>query len=104
VVTLPLRVTAALMQHCSFFVSNDSGLMHVAVSQKIPTFGLFGPTDERRTAPWGPYGHVIRAEGTKSTYDVGTLKEIRNRHEPDASLLALDVKTVVNKINTVVFT
>lgn len=84
-----------------FFVSNDSGLMHVAVSQKVPTFGLFGPTDERRIAPWGPYGHIIRAEGTKPTYDVHALKTVRKRREADASLLALDVNAVMQHINTI---
>lgn len=97
-VDLPLRATAGLIRHCRLFVSNDSGLMHVAVSQEVPTFGLFGPTNERRTAPWGPYGHVIRATGTEPTYDVRQLKKIRQRHEPDASLRALTVQDVVRHI------
>lgn len=97
-VTLSLRGTTALMSKCSFFVSNDSGLMHVAVSQKVPTFGLFGPTDENRTAPWGKYGHVIRAENTKPTYDVTKLREIKKLKTADETLLALNTETVFNQI------
>lgn len=97
-VELPLRATAALIARCAFFVSNDSGLMHVAVSQQVPTFGLFGPTDERRTAPWGPSGRVIRAPGTHPTYDVAGLREIGAQRGPDASLAALTVDHVLREV------
>lgn len=97
-VDLPLRVAAAVIRHCLFFVSNDSGLMHVAVSQNIPTFGLFGPTDEQRTAPWGPHGHVIRARGTKPTYTLRILPNIRQQQQTDPSLLALSVEMVLEVI------
>ncbi len=101
-VELPLRSTAALMRHCLFFVSNDSGLMHVAVSQNVRTFGLFGPTDERRTAPWGPNAHVIRAAGTKPTYDVARLRLLSRHKTPDPSLHALDVAMVFRAISATV--
>lgn len=97
-VTLSLSETAALISRCRCFISNDSGLMHVAVSQKIPTFGLFGPTNEGRTAPWGKFGHVIRAKGTKPTYDVSKLREIKKLQKADETLLALDVETVLGEI------
>jgi ADP-heptose:LPS heptosyltransferase len=101
-VDLPLRATAALLRHCRCFVSNDSGLMHVAVSQNVPTFGLFGPTDERRTAPFGPHGHVIRAAGTQPTYNVKELWRIRAQRAPDPSLLALSVDHVLLKTHEIV--
>ncbi|TSC71906.1 MAG: glycosyl transferase family protein [Parcubacteria group bacterium Gr01-1014_38] len=101
-VDAPLRVTAALIARCLCFVSNDSGLMHVAVAQSVPTFGLFGPTDERRTAPWGPNGHVIRAAGTQPTYDVQRLRNIRDRNAPDSSLLALSVEAVARAVSVTV--
>ncbi len=99
VVDTPLRVTAALIARCAFFVSNDSGLMHIAASQNIPTFGLFGPTDERRTAPWGPHGHVIRAAGTQPTYEVSRLQRLRGQRGTDPSLLALSVDAVIKHIS-----
>lgn len=97
-VGLSLRVAAALAARCQFFVSNDSGLMHVAASQSVPTFGLFGPTDERRTAPWGPRGHVIRTAGTEPTYDVVRFRSVRGR-ETDPSLLALSVNAVLDALS-----
>lgn len=99
-VGLSLRAAAALMARCQFFVSNDSGLMHVAVSQDVPTFGLFGPTDERRTAPWGTLGQVIRAHGTEPTYEVQRLRDVQSKGT-DPSLLTLSVDTVLQRISEV---
>jgi len=36
------------------FVSNDSGAMHIAAALGIPLTAIFGPTNERVTAPLGP--------------------------------------------------
>lgn len=55
---LSLRQSAALIAQCRFFVSNDSGLMHVAALSGVATAGIFGPTDDTRTAPWGK-GHLV---------------------------------------------
>lgn len=97
-VTLSLRGTAALIKKCSLFVSNDSGLMHTAVSQQVPTFGLFGPTDERRTGPWGKFGHVVRAEGTKPNYDVKNFKKFKEQKTPDSSMLAITPEMVLLRL------
>ncbi len=50
--------TAGLIQQCRHFVSNDSGLMHVAAAVGTSCTAIFGPSDEQRTAPWGN-GHTI---------------------------------------------
>lgn len=97
----PLRIIAALIARCLCFVSNDSGLMHVAASQSVPTFGLFGPTDERRTAPWGPHGHVLRGPGTQPTYDLGNLRNLRDQRSPDPSLRALSTEDVFRAVSAV---
>jgi ADP-heptose:LPS heptosyltransferase len=55
---LTIRQTGALISLCRFFVSNDSGLMHIAALSGVPTAGIFGPTDDTRTAPWGQ-GHLV---------------------------------------------
>jgi heptosyltransferase-2 len=47
--TLP--VLAALMSVASACVSNDSGAMHLAAAAGVPTVAIFGPTNERATAP-----------------------------------------------------
>lgn len=55
-----LLTTFACLRHARLFVGNDSGLMHVAAAAGVPTLGLFGPSDERLYAPWGPNTRVVR--------------------------------------------
>lgn len=42
-----------VVSRCAAFVSNDSGAMHVAAALGVPVTAIFGPTDERATAPAG---------------------------------------------------
>ena len=49
VTTLP--VLAAVMSVARACVSNDSGAMHLAAAAGVPTVAIFGPTNERATAP-----------------------------------------------------
>lgn len=48
-----LGVLAAVLQRCTLFVGNDSGVAHLAASVGTPVVGIFGPTDPRA---YGPYG------------------------------------------------
>ena len=49
----------ALLSMASACVSNDSGAMHLAGALSVPLVALFGPTNERETAPLlGPGGRV----------------------------------------------
>ena len=48
-----LRLLAGLVSRCAAFVSNDSGAMHLAGALGVPLVAIFGPTDERVTAPLG---------------------------------------------------
>jgi len=45
----------AVLQACRVVLSNDSGAMHVASAVGTPVVALFGPTDDRATAPLGPH-------------------------------------------------
>jgi len=49
--TTTLPVLAAVMSVASACVSNDSGAMHLAAAVGAPTVAIFGPTNERATAP-----------------------------------------------------
>ncbi len=49
-----------LMAKCSLFVSNDSGLMHVAAALGVPVVAIFGSTDPLRTGPLGRNCRVVR--------------------------------------------
>lgn len=50
-----LRVAAGVLSHCRAFVTNDSGAMHLAAAIGLPVTAVFGPTDERVTAPVGSH-------------------------------------------------
>ena len=53
----------ALIQRCNFVVSNDSGPMHIAAALKIPTLGIFGPTNPLLQGPYGVHHLWVRNEG-----------------------------------------
>jgi heptosyltransferase-2 len=44
---------------CSIFVTNDSGLMHVASALGVPTVAVFGPTDPVETGPLGGLASIV---------------------------------------------
>ena len=52
---------AELGRHAVFAVTNDSAPMHILACSGIPVYGLFGPTDWRRTHALGQARHVITA-------------------------------------------
>ena len=95
-ITASLMTTAASIQHCALFLSNDSGLMHIAAAVGVPTIGLFGPTDEHQTGPRGPHSFVVRAPGTKAIYN--TEHSYNLGKEPYASMLAITPRIVVDNI------
>jgi heptosyltransferase-2 len=57
----------ALIGRCSLFLSNDSGLMHVAAALNIPQVALFGSTDPQKTAPLNNRAVVIHPEHVSCT-------------------------------------
>lgn len=48
-----LRQLVGVVARCASFVSNDSGAMHLADALGVPLTAIFGPTNERATAPAG---------------------------------------------------
>lgn len=50
----------AVLSGLSVLVGNDSGPAHLASALGIRTVALFGPTNDRRTAPMSPEGIVVR--------------------------------------------
>ncbi|MGE0827743.1 MAG: glycosyltransferase family 9 protein [Hyphomonadaceae bacterium] len=59
---MDLLAFAAVLAEATLFVGNDSGPMHMAAALGAPTLGLFGPTDDRLYAPWGPRARALRAK------------------------------------------
>jgi heptosyltransferase-2 len=54
-----LRLLAGILERCQAFVSNDSGAMHLAAALGVPVVAIFGPTDERVTAPLGHHDILL---------------------------------------------
>ena len=54
-----LRLLAGLLAACHAFVSNDSGAMHLAAAAGVPVAAIFGPTDDRVTAPLGDHDVIV---------------------------------------------
>jgi len=50
----------ALIGECDVFVTNDSGLMHVAAALRTPLVAIFGSTDHIATGPFSDNAVVIR--------------------------------------------
>jgi len=50
-----VKTLMAVLARCDVVVANDSGAMHVASAVGRPVVAIFGPTDERATAPLGPH-------------------------------------------------
>jgi heptosyltransferase-2 len=60
--TLNVRELMALIQRCNFFISNDSGPMHIAAAFGVPLVAIFGSTDHRTTYPFSGNSVVVRHE------------------------------------------
>lgn len=50
----------ALIGECDVFVTNDSGLMHVAAALHTPLVAIFGSTDHIATGPYSDNAIIIR--------------------------------------------
>jgi heptosyltransferase I len=46
----------------NLMITNDTGPMHVAAALGKPLVALFGPTEPRRTGPYGQFENVLRIE------------------------------------------
>ena len=54
--------TAAIMQKCNIFVTNDSSLMHVASSLKLNVVSVLGPTNPYYIHPWKTEYKIVRLD------------------------------------------
>jgi len=79
---LDLLAAAALMERATLVIGNDNVLTHLAAAMGAPTLTIFGPTDERVRAPYGPRTHTLRGRG---------LEEI-------AALPALDARAAMEDV------
>jgi heptosyltransferase II len=57
-----VRELMALISDCDFFISNDSGPMHIAAAFHVPLVAVFGSTDHRTTYPFSANSVVVRKD------------------------------------------
>jgi len=57
-----LKELLPIIGNASYFVTNDTGPMHIAAALGIPVFAIFGPANPTRTGPYGPGHTVIRKD------------------------------------------
>lgn len=86
-----LLVSYAALKHARLFIGGDSGLMHMAAAAGAPTLGLFGPSDERLYAPWGPKGRTVR--GARSFEEIRALDPHLNQEICHMMELRVDAVT-----------
>lgn len=77
-----------------FIVTNDTGAMHVAAALKKPIVALFGPTEPRRTGPYGQLERVLRIPLPCSP----CLKSVCSYHKPMECLRAITPEIVESEI------
>ncbi len=83
-----LLTAYAALKRVRLFVGNDSGLMHMAAAAGAPTLGLFGPSDDRLYAPWGPKGRALR--GPRSFQDFKAADPALNQALPHMRDLSVE--------------
>jgi heptosyltransferase-2 len=57
-----LQEAIYLISQCRLFLSNDSGLMHIAGALNIPTVAIFGSTNPITTSPAGNSFTIVRKD------------------------------------------
>lgn len=57
-----LAQAMGLISRCHAFVTNDSGLMHVAAALATPTVAIFGSTNPVTTGPYSDKTSIVRSE------------------------------------------
>ncbi|WP_324082326.1 lipopolysaccharide heptosyltransferase II [Geomonas sp.] len=55
-----VRELMALIKRCNFFITNDSGPMHIAAAFDVPLVAIFGSTDHRTTSAFFSHGTIVR--------------------------------------------
>ncbi|MBS1815315.1 MAG: glycosyltransferase family 9 protein [Acidobacteria bacterium] len=83
--TLPQLI--ALTRRLKLFIGGDTGPMHLASAMGVPCVALFGPTDPKRTGPWGTNARVLR--NAKSVTDH------RRYKNPEPGLMRISTEDVM---------
>jgi ADP-heptose:LPS heptosyltransferase len=83
---------------CDLMVTNDTGPMHAAAALGKPLVALFGPTEPRRTGPYGQLENVLRIDLPCSP----CLKPKCHVEKPEECLRALAPAQVLRQIQMII--
>lgn len=94
-----IREVAAIIGELDLFVSNDSGLMHIAAAMDTPTVSILGPTNPNFIYPWHVKHSIVRLGLTCSPCFSYSPKPLRCRLQGKYTcLVQLPVESVVNAV------
>lgn len=71
-----LEETAALLTHCQFLLSNDTGIMHLATAVGTKVVAIFGPTDFKHIGPFSRDAKIIFKSKSISDVQVSDVLQI----------------------------
>jgi heptosyltransferase-2 len=60
--TTTVRELMAMIRRSNFFITNDSGPMHIAAAFGVPLAAIFGSTDSTTTSPYSDKAVVVRKD------------------------------------------
>lgn len=88
---LPLGAYAALTQHASLVICNDSGTSHVAAAAQSRQLTLFGVTNPDRTGPWSPHATHLGEDGAWPSLEAVTQKAVALLKAPSVDAIPLPI-------------
>jgi len=92
---LSLRQAIVAISFCRLFISNDSGLMHIASGLNLPLIALFGPTRPHKTGPLHKNSRVLYHAVTCAPC---LYRDCPLNHENHACMKTITVDEVVDAI------
>lgn len=94
--TNSIKDTAALIKECNYFITNDSGLMHIASALNIPVITISGAADYRRTHTLNRNSAVVYHNiSCYPCYKYGEKLECKRKEKDYACLKCISIYNVV---------
>jgi lipopolysaccharide heptosyltransferase II len=91
--------TSAIIRECNIFISNDSGLAHIAAAVGVPVVSMFGATNPARTGPCGK--DVIIVKNNAPCAPCHTFKTARLNNCPIKTNICMKSISVENVLGAI---
>ena len=81
VINRSLSQVSILVSECDIFIGNDSSLMNMSVALNVPTLCIIGPTNPKKTGPYGnKHKHISLNLNCQPCFDSGYSEECPHRN------------------------